>query len=72
MLLQAKSWFLQGETAHLEYAWGRMRKGCGGAAKVGHRLMTAAGLDMNKRRRAAFNRLVMHAHSLIGLQVHAA
>jgi hypothetical protein len=68
VLLQAKSWFLQGETAHLEYAWGRMRKGCGGAAKVGHRLMTAAGLDMNKRRRAAFNRLVMHAHSLIGLQ----
>ena len=70
VLLQAKTWFLRGEQSHLEHAWRQLRKGCSGMARVGHRLMTAAGLDLEKRRRASYNRLVAHAQHMIGLQVH--
>ena len=68
VVFEAKTWFLRGEQAHVAHAFRTLRRGCGAAAKVGHRLMTAMGLDLNKRRRGAFNRLVMHAQLMIALK----
>ena len=64
-LLQAKTWFMQGDKAHLEHAFKQLGEGASGADKFGHRLITAMGLDLEKRQRAAFNRLVSHAHSVV-------
>ena len=72
VLVQAKSWFLLGEQAHLEHAFSRLRQNCSGAARAGHKLMHAAGLDLNKRMRAAFNRLTSYAQRIISMHAVAA
>ena len=58
------------QQAHLERAWALLRKGCSGAAKVGHIWIRSAGVHEGKVLRAMFNKLVSHAQTMIGM--HAA
>jgi hypothetical protein len=50
--------------AFLERAFKQLRQKISMSATAGHRLLTAAGLDLKKRVRAAFNRCVGHAHAI--------
>ena len=66
--LQAKSWFLMGEQAHLERAFKQLRKGATGVARVAHVWIRAAGVHQDKVVRACLNRLLSHAQSMIHAQ----
>ena len=66
--LQAKSWFLMGEQAHLKRAFKQLRKGATGVARVAHVWIRAAGVHQDKVVRACLNRLLSHAQSMIHAQ----